>query len=81
MQFGFEYVEAALRAQERRVVVVDETEMKDDLVKDMIDVLTSFCARLYVRRSAKNKARKALLKRQIDVGTPLDRILADTCYL
>jgi putative resolvase len=40
--------------------VVDETEMKDDLVKDMIDVLTSFCARLYGRRSARNKALKAI---------------------
>jgi len=27
--------------------VVDQTEMKDDLVQDMMDVLTSFCARLY----------------------------------
>jgi predicted site-specific integrase-resolvase len=26
--------------------VVDETEMKDELVQDMVDVLTSFCARL-----------------------------------
>jgi putative resolvase len=35
-------------------------ELKDDLVQDMIEVLTSFCARLYGRRSAKNKAKKAL---------------------
>lgn len=28
--------------------------------QDMIEVLTSFCARLYGRRSAKNKAKKAL---------------------
>ena len=32
----------------------------DDLVQDMIEVLTSFYARLYGRRSAKHKARKAL---------------------
>jgi putative resolvase len=59
-RFGSEYIEAALRASGRRLVVVDSTEMKDDLVKDMIDVLTSFCARLYGRRSAKNKAMKAI---------------------
>ncbi len=35
-------------------------EVKDDLVQDMIEVLTSFCARLYGRRSARNKAKKAL---------------------
>jgi len=28
--------------------------------QDMIEVLTSYCARLYGRRSAKNKAKKAL---------------------
>lgn len=60
MRFGFEYVESTLSAQGRRVVVMDQTEMKDDLVQDMIEVLTSFCARLYGRRSAKNKAKKAL---------------------
>jgi putative resolvase len=39
---------------------VDQGEVKDDLVQDMLEVLTSFCARLYGRRSAKNKAQKAL---------------------
>lgn len=58
-RFGSEYIEAALRAAGRRLIVVDQSEMKDDLVQDMIDVLTSFCARLYGRRSARNKALKA----------------------
>ena len=40
--------------------MVDAAEMKDDLVQDMIDVLVSFCARLYGRRSAKNRAKRAL---------------------
>jgi putative resolvase len=43
-----------------KLVVADSSELKDDLVQDMIEVLTSFCARLYGRRSAKNKAKKAL---------------------
>ena len=51
---------AGLQSTGRKVVVVDEKEMKDDLVQDMIEVLTSFCARLYGRRSAKNKAKKAM---------------------
>ena len=41
-------------------IVVDQTEMKDDLVQDMVEVLTEFCARLYGRRAAKNRAAKAL---------------------
>jgi len=59
-RFGSEYIEAALQANERRLVIVDKTEMKDDLVQDMIDVLTSFCARLYGRRAAKNRAERAM---------------------
>ena len=34
--------------------------MRDDLVQDLIEVLTSFCRRRYGRRSAKNKAKKAV---------------------
>lgn len=60
MRFGFEYVENALASFGRNIIVVDNSEMKDDLVQDMIDVLTSFCARLYGGRSAKNKAKKAM---------------------
>lgn len=60
MRFGVEYVESALVAQGRQLVVADQKELNDDLVQDMIEVLTSFCARLYGRRSARNKAKKAL---------------------
>ena len=55
-RFGSEYLEAALAASGRRLIVVDSAEMNDDLVQDMIAVLTSFCARLYGRRSARNRA-------------------------
>jgi len=59
-RFGSEYIEASLAAFGRRVVVVDQNEMKDDLVQDMIDILVSFCARLYGRRAAKNRAERAM---------------------
>ncbi len=55
-----ELVEAALEASGRRLVVLDGREVEDDLVRDMVEVLTSFCARLYGRRSAQNRAHKAL---------------------
>ncbi|MEU9306295.1 IS607 family transposase [Streptomyces sp. NPDC048256] len=55
-----ELVEAALEAAGRRLAVLDDREVEDDLVRDMAEVLTSFCARLYGRRSAKNRAHKAL---------------------
>jgi putative resolvase len=59
-RFGVEHLEAALSAQGRRLVVVDPGESSDDLVRDMIEVLTSFCARLYGRRGARNRALRAV---------------------
>jgi putative resolvase len=59
-RMNVELVEAALSATGRRLVLLDDGEVDDDLVQDIVDVLTSFCARLYGRRSAKNRARKAL---------------------
>jgi len=55
-RFGVEHLEAALVVQGRRLVVVESAEVADDLVRDMVEVLTSFCARLYGRRSAKRRA-------------------------
>ncbi|WP_461092283.1 IS607 family transposase [Streptomyces incanus] len=59
-RMNVELVEAALSASGRRLLVLDDGEVEDDLVRDMVEVLTSFCARLYGRRSATNRARKAL---------------------
>ena len=59
-RMNFELVENALKAQGRRVIVVDDTELDDDLVRDMTEVLTSFCVRLYGRRAAKHRAQRAL---------------------
>jgi predicted site-specific integrase-resolvase len=59
-RFGAEEVEAALAAQGRTLVVVDPSETDDDLVRDATELLTSLCARLYGRRSAANRARRAV---------------------
>jgi putative resolvase len=55
-----EYVEAALAAEGRTLVVVEERELDDDLVRDPTEVLTSICARLDGRRSARRRAERAL---------------------
>jgi putative resolvase len=67
-RFGVEYIEAALSAQGRTVRAVDDGEAEDDLVRDMTDVLTSFCAHLYGRRAARNRAKKALAAAAQDTG-------------
>lgn len=59
-RFGFEMVEAAMLASGRRLLVVEDCETDDDLVRDVTEVLTSMCARLYGRRSAKNRAKRAM---------------------
>lgn len=58
--FGSEYVEAALAAKDRELVVVDAAEVDEDLVRDMTEILTSMCARLYGKRAAQNRAKRAL---------------------
>jgi putative resolvase len=63
-----ELVEAALSAHGRRLVVLDDGEVTDDLIRDMVEVLTSFCARRYGRRSARNRALKAVRCAERDVG-------------
>ncbi|TDO44883.1 hypothetical protein EV643_11428 [Kribbella sp. VKM Ac-2527] len=43
------------------MLVVDEGEAEDDLVRDMTDALTSFCAHLYGEPAARNRAKKVLV--------------------
>jgi len=59
-RFGVEHLEAALSATGRRIIVLNPDEVKDDLVGDMVEVLTSMCARLYGRRSARKRADAAV---------------------
>ena len=59
-RFGVEHLEAALSAHDRKLVVADPGETTDDLVRDMIEVLSSFCARLHGRRGARNRALHAV---------------------
>lgn len=42
------------------ILVLNPSEVKDDLIRDLTEVLTSFCARLYGKRAAKDKAEKAI---------------------
>ena len=59
-RFGTGMVEAMLQARGGGLVVIEEKEVNDDLVRDMTGILTCFYARLYGRRSAANRAAKAL---------------------
>jgi putative resolvase len=60
--------DAALSAHGRRLVVADDDEVTDDLVRGMVEGLTSFCARPYGQRPARNRTLKALRCAQPNVG-------------
>jgi putative resolvase len=57
---GVEHLESALAAAGRRVLVAGPGETAGDLVRDMIEVLTSMCARLYGRLGAGNRVIRAI---------------------
>ena len=59
-RFGFEYVEAALAGRGARILVMEDGELEDDLVRDVAEVMTSLRPRLYGRRSARRRAERAL---------------------
>ena len=59
-RFGVHSLQAALRANDRDIIIINATEHTDDLVKDFVDVVTSMCARIYGRRGARNRANRAL---------------------
>lgn len=59
-RFGAEGVQASLAASGRRLLVVDPGEVDDDLVREVREILTSLCARLYGRGAAANRAARAV---------------------
>jgi predicted site-specific integrase-resolvase len=59
-RFGSEYVQAALAAQGRGLVVVDAAEVDDDLVRDITEILTSMYARRYGKRAVAYRAQRAV---------------------
>lgn len=64
-RFGVGYLERALGGAGRKIMVLDDKEVEDDLVRDMIDLMTCFSARFYGKRSARNRARKAMEALQV----------------
>ena len=59
-RFGVGMVDAMLQARGGRLLVVEDKEVDDELVRDMTEILTCFCARLYGQRSAASRARRAI---------------------
>jgi putative resolvase len=64
-RFGFHYLEALLAMQNRRIEVVNLAENgRDDLIQDLVSIITSFCARLYGQRRSKRKTERIIQELQ-----------------
>lgn len=58
-RFGFNFIKKAIENNGGEVVVVHENKVEeDDLLKDFISVITSFCCRLYGARRGQAKSLK-----------------------
>jgi resolvase domain protein len=60
-RFGFNYIEVLLNRQGQRIEVINEVkEEKEDLINDLVSIITSFCARIYGQRRTKRKTEKII---------------------
>lgn len=58
-RFGFNYIETLLTKLGWEIIVINRDEEEtEDLMKDLISIITSFCCKLYGLRRGKNKAKK-----------------------
>ena len=59
-RFGFNYLEQLLKKLNCKLVVMNrDVEDENDLIKDMMSIITSYCCRLYGIRRGQNKATNA----------------------
>ena len=60
-RFGKNYLEILLEKTGKKLEIVDEADNgKDELMEDLVSIITSFCARLYGLRRSKRKTEKII---------------------
>lgn len=60
-RFGTNYLEILLKELGKTVEIVNQTEEKqDELMEDLIAIITSFCSRIYGLRKSKRKTEKII---------------------
>ena len=57
-RFGSHYIETLLEAQGRHLEILFQSDTGDELVDDLVSVITSMAARIYGRRQSKRRAEK-----------------------
>jgi putative resolvase len=60
-RFGFNYIDVLCKTKGKTIEVINQTEEKqEDLMEDLVSVITSFCARIYGLRRSKRKTEKLI---------------------
>lgn len=58
-RFGFNYLEILLKRLGTEIVVINSVnDDNDDIIKDLVSIITSFCCRLYGLRRGRAKAKR-----------------------
>lgn len=66
-RFGFNYLSTLLEKQGCHIEIVNETgNDKDDLMQDLVSIITSMCARYYGLRRSKRKTEKIIQELKTD---------------
>jgi predicted site-specific integrase-resolvase len=61
-RFGYEYLNKYIASYNARIEITNDKEIEDDIVKDLIDIVTCFCAKLYGKRSSNKKTKEVVNK-------------------
>lgn len=59
-RFNYELIESALKAHDTKIIVIDNTEIEDDIIRDMTEVMVSIMSRFYGKRGATIRAKRAV---------------------
>lgn len=58
-RFGYKYIEKLLNNQGTKIICINESLTdEDDIMKDLISIITSFCCRIYGLRRGTNKIKQ-----------------------
>jgi len=60
-RFGINYIEVLLNRIGKKIEIINETDnAKEDLLQDLVSIITSFCSRIYGLRRSKRKTEKII---------------------
>ena len=57
-------IHSALKAQDRKILYMHEQDSEESIVEDIISIMTSYAAKIHGRRSAENRAQRAMKELQ-----------------